>query len=208
MLTVRDTGAGMDPAEMSHLFDPTQGGQRSGLGLFIVNGIVRRNGGVVRISSEPGRGTTVKVYLPRVEPEQVARERGIELSGNETVLVVEDEEGVRELLRKVLEEHGHTVLEARHGRDALMVAERYERPIQLLVTDVVMPEMGGAELARRITERRPETKVLYVSGYTSDEILRRGITSVGPIFVQKPFTAEDLMLQVRGALDSTAVPIT
>ena len=122
--------------------------------------------------------------------------------------MVEDEEGVRELLRKVLMEHGHTVLEARHGKDALMVAERYERPIQLLVTDVVMPEMGGAELARRMTEQRPETKVLYVSGYTNDEIVRRGICNFGPIFVQKPFTPEDLMLRVRGVLDSTAAAAT
>jgi PAS domain S-box-containing protein len=208
MLAVSDSGAGMDPDQMSHLFEPEPAGQRSGLGLFIVSGIVRRNGGVVRISSEPGRGTTVKVYLPRVEAEEGTVDRGAQLRGTETVLVVEDEEGVRELLRKVLMEHGHTVLEARHGRDALMVAERYERPIPLLVTDVVMPEMGGAELARRIVERRPETKVLYVSGYTSDEILRRGIDSDGSIFVKKPFTAEDLMLRVRGLLDSPAVSAT
>jgi PAS domain S-box-containing protein len=208
MLAVSDSGAGIDADEMTRLFQPADGGQRSGLGLFIVNGIVRRDGGAVRISSEPGRGTTVKVFLPRVEPDQAAGEPGVELRGNETVLVVEDEEGVRELLRKVLVEHGHTVLEARHGRDALMVAERYERPIQLLVTDVVMPEMGGAELARRIAERRPGTKVLYVSGYTNDEILRRGIKSVGPILVQKPFTPEDLMLRVRGLLDSSEAPVT
>jgi DNA-binding NtrC family response regulator len=150
----------------------------------------------------------VKVYLPRVEFEQSAGDRAVQLRGTETVLIAEDEEGVRELLRKVLVEHGHTVLEARHGKDALMVAERYERPIQLLVTDVVMPEMGGAELARRMAERRPETKVLYVSGYTSDEIFRRGIKGDGSIFVKKPFTAEDLMLRVRGVLDSTELSAT
>ncbi len=206
VLAVSDTGAGMDPEAMAHVFE-TPSGQRSGLGLFIVHGIVRRNGGAVRISSEPGRGTIVKVYLPRVEPEPI-EDTSAQLRGNETILVVEDEEGVRELLRKVLMEHGHTVLEARHGKDALMVAERYERPIQLLVTDVVMPEMGGAELARRMTEQRPETKVLYVSGYTNDEIVRRGICNFGPIFVQKPFTPEDLMLRVRGVLDSTAAAAT
>jgi two-component system, cell cycle sensor histidine kinase and response regulator CckA len=101
------------------------------------------------------------------------------------------------------------VLEARHGKDALMVANRYERPIQLLITDVVMPEMGGAELARLLAERRPEMKVLFVSGYSSSEILRRGIRSDGPVFVQKPFTPEDLMLRVRGVLDAPAeVPVT
>jgi CheY-like chemotaxis protein len=208
MLAVSDSGTGIDPDEMSPRFEPEAGRQRSGLGLFIVYGTVRRNGGVVRISSEPGRGTTVKVYLPRVELEQSAGDRGVQLRGTETVLIVEDEEGVRELLRKVLVEHGHTVLEARHGKDALMVAERYERPIQLLVTDVVMPEMGGAELARRIAERRPETKVLYVSGYTSDEIFRRGIKGDGSILVKKPFTPEDLMLRVRGVLDSTELSVT
>ena len=121
-------------------------------------------------------------------------------------MVVEDEEGVRELLRKVLMEHGHTVLEARHGKDALLLAERYERPIELLVTDVVMPEMGGAELARRMAERRPETKVLYVSGYTNDEVLRRGITSLGPTFVQKPFSPEDLRARVQTILGRTSRP--
>jgi two-component system, cell cycle sensor histidine kinase and response regulator CckA len=211
MLAISDTGPGIDPDEMSQASESParEGGQRSGLGLFIVYGIVRRNGGVVRISSEPGRGTKVKVYLPRVEAEQPGREKSPELRGNETVLVVEDEEGVRELLRKVLVEHGHSVLEARHGKDALMVANRYERPIQLLITDVVMPEMGGAELARLLAERRPEMKVLFVSGYSSSEILRRGIRSDGPVFVQKPFTPEDLMLRVRGVLDAPAeVPVT
>jgi CheY-like chemotaxis protein len=156
----------------------------------------------VRISSEPGQGTRVKVYLPRVEAESggVPVHSVEALRGDETVLLAEDEDGVRELVRKVLTDHGHTVLEARHGRDALMLAERYERPIQLLVTDVVMPEMGGGELARRLLERRPDLRVLYVSGYTNDELLRRGIPS-GTLFVQKPFTSEDLMRRVRELLD-------
>ncbi len=211
VLAVSDTGSGMDPDTVTHAFEPAASaspGQRAGLGLSIVYGIVRRSGGVVRISSEPGQGTTVKVYLPRVEaeaPQDVAG--GLHpLRGDETILVVEDEEGVRDLVRKVLEEHGHTVLEARHGRDALMLAERYERPIQLLLTDVVMPEMGGAELARRLTERRPDLKVLFVSGYSNDEVVRRGIRSSGTMFVQKPFTPEDLMLRVRGMLDEAKAP--
>ncbi len=194
---------------MTQVFEsPASAAQRSSLGLFIVYGIARRNGGAVRVSSDPGRGTTVKVYLPQVEPEPTETDACAELRGSETIMVVEDEEGVRELLRKVLVEYGHTVLEARHGRDALMVAERYERPIQLLITDVVMPEMGGAELAQRMRQERPETKVLYVSGYTNDEVLRRGIRSLGPVFVQKPFTPEDLMQRVRGVLDSPTPTLT
>ncbi len=212
VLAVSDTGAGMDAETMSHIFEPVTGGspgKRTGLGLSIVYGIVRRNGGAVRVSSEPGQGTTVKVYLPRVEPGEVEVEPAADrLRGSETILVVEDEEGVRELVRKILIEHGHTVLEARHGRDALMVAERYERPIHLLLTDVVMPEVGGAELAQRLTEQRPDMKVLYVSGYTNDEVLRRGIRSSGTVFVQKPFTPEDLMIRVREVLDGAPAVAT
>jgi PAS domain S-box-containing protein len=204
VLAVGDTGAGMEPDAPIDPFDSHQDpaeSSRAGLGLSIVYGIVRRNGGVVRVSSEPGQGTTVKVYLPRVEPEEAEITAASGLRGDETILVAEDEEGVRELMRKILVEHGHTVLEARHGRDALMLAERYERPIHLLVTDVVMPEMGGAELAERLVQRRPELKVLYVSGYTNDEVLRRGIRGSGTVFVQKPFTPEDFMQRVRALLD-------
>jgi two-component system, cell cycle sensor histidine kinase and response regulator CckA len=207
VLAVSDTGSGMDPQTLTRLFDAAPNGapqgQRTGLGLSIVYGIVRRNGGAMRISSEPGEGTTVKIYLPRVEVEPVESAAAVpSLRGDETILVVEDEEGVRELVRKILMDHGYTVLEARHGRDALMVAERYERPIHLLVTDVVMPEMGGGELARRLTEQRPELKVLYVSGYTNDEVVRRGIRRSGAVLVQKPFSQADLMSRVRETLDS------
>jgi PAS domain S-box-containing protein len=214
VLAVSDTGTGLDPEAMTHIFEPAGHGQaadqRSGLGFSIVYGIVRRNGGGVRISSEPGQGTTVKVYLPRIEAEPAGSRPEVTdaLRGTETVLVVEDEEGVRQLLRAILSDHGHTVLEARHGKDALLVAERYERPIHLLVTDVVMPEMGGAELVRHLTERRPDLKVLYVSGYTNDEVLRRGIRSSGTVFVQKPFGAEDLMRRVRGLLDEAPAGAT
>jgi CheY-like chemotaxis protein len=209
VLIVSDTGSALDPEALNEVFDSTSlppHAPRAGLGLSIVYGIVRRCGGAVRISSEPGQGTTVKVYLPRVEPDVQELEAGPaeELRGTETVLVAEDEDGVRELLRKVLTEHGHTVLEARHGRDALMLAERYERPIHLLVTDVVMPEMGGPELAQRLVDRRPDLQVLYVSGYTNDEVLRRGIPEVGAAFVQKPFAPEDLMRRVREVLDTAS----
>jgi CheY-like chemotaxis protein len=213
VLGVRDTGAGMDSDALSHLFDPFYGAnprqRRTGLGLSMAYGIVRQNGGAVRVSSEPGEGTTVKVYLPRVEREEAAPpllEAG--LHGDETILVAEDEDGVRELLRKVLTDHGHRVLEARHGRDALLVAERYERPVDLLITDVVMPELGGSELVNRLKARRPGLKVLYISGYTNDEVVRRGVSRTEAHFLQKPFTSEDLMRKVRTVLDGGAVAVS
>jgi CheY-like chemotaxis protein len=211
LLAIRDTGAGMDGETRAHLFEPFHTAdprkQRAGLGLSIVYGIVRDNGGIVRVSSEPGQGTTVKVYLPKAEPEEIEAEEPGSLWGNETVLVVEDEDGVRELMRKVLVEHGHAVLTARHGRDALLLAERYERPIDLVVTDVVMPEMGGGELVERLTALRPDLKVLYISGYTNDEVLRRGVHGAQTSFLHKPFTSEGLMQVVRGVLDGGA-PVT
>jgi DNA-binding NtrC family response regulator len=117
------------------------------------------------------------------------------------VLLVEDEDGVRELIWKILTDHGHTVLEARHGKDALSVAAGYEHPIQLLLSDVVMPEMGAGELADQLLAQRSELKVLFISGYTSDEVVRRGITRKDAAFIQKPFTTEELMRKVREVLD-------
>jgi DNA-binding NtrC family response regulator len=144
------------------------------------------------------------VFIPRLDIDEIApAEAPSSLAGDETVLVVEDEDGVRELLWKVLTDHGHTVLEARHGRDALSVAAGYEHPIQLLVTDVVMPEMGAGELVDQLLSTRPELKVLYISGYTNDEIVRRGVTEPDAAFIQKPFTSEELMRRVREVLDAT-----
>jgi PAS domain S-box-containing protein len=212
LLAIRDTGAGMDGEAGADHFepfltaDPRQ--QRAGLGLSIVYGIVRQNGGVVRVSSEPGQGTTVKVYLPQAEPDEAEAEKPAALRGDETVLVVEDEDGVRELVRQILVEHGHAVLTARHGRDALLLAERYERPIDLLVTDVVMPEMGGSELVERLTTVRPDLKTLYISGYTNDEVFRRGVQGIETSFLHKPFTSEGLMRVVREVLDRGAPAAT
>lgn len=207
VLAVSDSGSGIEGEPMSHMLDPLltprSPGSRSGLGLSIVYGIVKQNGGGVRVSSEPEQGTTVKVFIPRLETEEHPATGGPALRrGDETVLIVEDEDSVRELLWKILTEHGHTVLEARHGRDALNVASGYGHPIQLLVTDVVMPEMGAGELVDQLLSSRPELKVLYISGYTSDEIVRRGITGTDAALVQKPFTSEDLMRKVREVLDS------
>jgi two-component system, cell cycle sensor histidine kinase and response regulator CckA len=210
---VSDTGSGMDGDTLSHVFDPfyrTAGpGSRSGLGLSIVYGIAKQNGGVVRVSSEPGLGTTVKVFLPRIESEeQPAAETPNSLRGDETILVVEDEDGVRELMWKILTDHGHTVLEARHGLDALTVAAGHPHPIQLLLSDVVMPEMGAGELAEQLRAQRPEIKLLFVSGYTNDEVVRRGVRRKDVAFMQKPFTPEELMRKVREVLDGNQEPET
>jgi CheY-like chemotaxis protein len=170
----------------------------------IVFGIVRQCGGVVRVSSEPGVGTTVKLYLPRLEsgpadfPDD-AEQRS--LRGAETVLVAEDEDGVRELLRKTLTEYGYTVLAARHGRDALLLATEQGDRFDLLVTDIVMPEMSGRELAETLLDRRPDLKVLYISGYTDDEVLQRGVRGREVGLLRKPFTTDELARRVRTTLD-------
>jgi two-component system cell cycle sensor histidine kinase/response regulator CckA len=208
VLAVSDSGSGMDGDTLSHVFEPfftsQAPGNRAGLGLSIVYGIVKQSGGVVRVSSEPGQGTTVKVFLPRVEgDEPVALEAPTSVRGEETVLIVEDEDGVRELLWKILTEHGHTVLEARHGRDALTVAGGYNHPIHLLVSDVVMPEMGAGELVDRLLTKRPNLKVLFISGYTNDEVVRRGVSRNDSAFIQKPFTPQELMRKVRELLDNS-----
>ena len=193
VLTVGDTG----PVASS-----------AGLGRSIVTGIVRQHGGVVRVATEPGEGTTVKIYLPRLEPaaETAASPARTDTPprGSETVLVAEDEDGVRELLRKALTEFGYTVLTARHGRDALMLAGDSVQDIDLLVTDVVMPEMSGRELAETLRDRRPDLKVLYVSGYTDDEVLNRGVSGLDAAFMRKPFMAEELVRRVRTLLDEAA----
>jgi CheY-like chemotaxis protein len=143
----------------------------------------------------------VKIYLPLHDEEDDLGAVGEDasLDGTETVLVVEDEEAVRELLRKILHDHGYSVLEAAHGREALLLAQRYQQPIHVLVTDVVMPEMGGRELVEALTPLYPEIRVLYVSGYTDDEVLRRGVSDVE--LIHKPFTADELLRKVRGLLD-------
>jgi PAS domain S-box-containing protein len=198
VLQVSDTGEGNE-GESSPGATP-----RQDLGRAIVVGIVRQFGGVVRVSSEAGVGTTVKVYLPRLEDFAAEAEDELamrSLRGSETVLVAEDEDGVRELLRKLLTEYGYTVLAARHGRDALMLAGQWADGIDLLVTDVVMPEMSGRELAESLLDRRPDLKVLYISGYTDDEVLQRGVRGRDVALVRKPFAAEELLRRTRTILD-------
>ena len=206
VLAVSDTGTGADSEGLSSMFEPffpAKATGRSGLGLSIVYGIVKQSGGGVRISSEPEEGTTVKVFLPRAEGDELpAGEDHGSLRGTEAILVVEDEDGVRELIWKILSDHGHTVLEARHGKDALTVASGYDHPIQLVVTDVVMPEMGASEMVDQLAVARPDLKVLYISGYTNDEIQRRGVGGADAAVIQKPFTSEELMRKVREVLEA------
>jgi two-component system cell cycle sensor histidine kinase/response regulator CckA len=203
VLAVGDTGSGVDLEGMGPVFEPFHTGpQRAGLGLSIVYGIVRQNGGAVRVSSEPEQGTVVKVYLPRIEEESSDDwELPASLHGNETILLAEDEASVRELIRKILSEQGHTVLAAHNGREALEMARRYEGPIHLVLSDVVMPEMGGSEFVRAVVELRPSIKVLFVSGYTDDEVLHRGIGQ-NAAFVSKPFAPDELVRKVREVLDA------
>jgi two-component system, cell cycle sensor histidine kinase and response regulator CckA len=176
------------------------------LGLSTVYGIVKQSEGYVALESQPGRGTTFKVYLPRVdapvEAPAPAPARTASLRGDETILVVEDQEPVRRLTRKVLETQGYAVLAAADGPEALRVAEHHPGTIHILVTDVVMPGMSGREVGRRLAAGRPEMKVLYLSGYADDSIVQHGVLEPGLAFLQKPFAPETLARRVREVLDA------
>jgi two-component system cell cycle sensor histidine kinase/response regulator CckA len=208
MLAVSDTGVGMDERTRARIFEPfftTKGaGKGTGLGLSTVYGIVKQSGGNIWVYSEVGRGTTFKIYLPRVdegaqadEPSAVAEEG---LEGTETILLAEDEQVVRDLAREVLEMYGYRVLVAADGDAALSTCERHAGPIHLLVTDVVMPTAGGPELSRRLRQSRPEMRVLFMSGYTDDAIVHHGVLDDGVNFIQKPFEPEALARKVREVL--------
>jgi PAS domain S-box-containing protein len=207
MIAVSDTGAGMSDETLAHMFEPffttKERGKGTGLGLATVYGIVKQSGGSVWVYSEVGKGTTFKIYLPVVE-EGVAVEptpaEPVSLAGSETVLLVEDEKSVRALSRSILERYGYTVLEAGSGKEGLEVARQFPLPIHLVLTDVVMPEMGGTDLASQLETLRPGVRVLYMSGYTDDAIFRHGLLTKGRSFLQKPFTPEALARKVREAL--------
>ena len=208
MLAMSDTGAGMDAETQAHIFEPffTTKEEGTGLGLSTVYGIVKQSGGYIWVYSEPGQGTTFKIYLPQVEeavePLKPSAAPTRPPQGSETVLVVEDDEGVRTLAREFLEMDGYTALEARHGEEALQVCEQHEGPIHLMVTDVVMPGMSGRELAERLAPLHPEMKVLYMSGYTDNAIVRHCVLEPGTAFLQKPFTTGALACQARQVLDA------
>jgi PAS domain S-box-containing protein len=210
MLAISDTGAGMDSETQSHIFEPfftTKGPKGTGLGLSTVYGIVKQSGGYIWVYSEPGKGTTFKIYLPRVAeaaetPALVAIPAESTEPGTETILLVEDEANLRYLARQYLEKQGYRVIEAADGAVAMQIAVAHEGVIHLLLTDVIMPGMNGRELAQRISEIRPNVKVLYMSGYTENVIGRNGTLDAGVRLLQKPFTLRDLKSKVREVLDT------
>ena len=209
MLAISDNGIGMDAKTRARIFEPfftTKGpGKGTGLGLSTVYGIVKQSGGFIWVYSEPGCGTTFKIYLPRVEgkagkPDGPAGE-GLELQGVETVLVVEDDSSVRTLIVRVLKRRGYKVIEASNAGEALQAAREFAGDIHLVLTDVVMPEMSGKALASQIEAERPGIRVLFVSGYTNDAIVHHGVLDTGVAFLQKPFTSDFLARKVREVLD-------
>ena len=210
MLTVSDTGSGMDKETREHIFEPffttKEVGKGTGLGLSTVYGIVKQNNGFVWVYSEPGRGSTFKVYLPKVkgdaEPKEKEQSPVDDPIGSETVLIVEDDYGLRKFAQEVLRNYGYRVIVAENGEDALRVSEEYEGPIHLLLTDVVMPRMGGKELTERLQPLYSRMKVIYMSGYTDNAIVHHGVLAPGVNFLEKPFTLEGLGRKVRKALGS------
>jgi PAS domain S-box-containing protein len=209
MLAVTDTGSGMDASTQARIFEPffstKEAGKGTGLGLSTVFGIVEQSEGFIWVDSEVGVGTTFKIYLPRMDAEApLVQEEGPGplLRGTETVLLVEDEASLREMLRETLEANGYSVLPARDGVEALQIAEAHAGPIQIMVTDVIMPGMSGPKIVELVARARPETKVLYVSGYSDDFVSRNGLIGPGRAFLSKPFGPEVLLRRVRDTLDA------
>jgi CheY-like chemotaxis protein len=208
MLSVSDNGCGMDRETLANIFEPffttKKEGQGTGLGLATVYGTVRQNNGFINVYREPGKGTTFRIYLPRhkaggVETADDKAEVALK-GGTETVLIVEDEESVLNLTKDMLEKLGYRVLAARRTDEAMRLAREYGESIDLLLTDVVMPDMNGKELSERIRSIKPGLKCLYMSGYTADVITRQGILEEGVHFIPKPFSLKSLATKVRKTL--------
>jgi CheY-like chemotaxis protein len=210
LLSVRDTGCGMDEATLGRIFEPffttKEVGKGTGLGLATVYGIVNQSGGYIEVDSEFGKGTTFRIYLPRVKQMTVLASPSPgpqhDPIGTETILMVEDEDIVRSLVRMILQSKGYTVLEASDGEQALRILEQQmQGTVHLLLTDLIMPKMSGRQLAELVVQKRPSIKVLYLSGYTNDAAVQHGIWGPDTAFLQKPFTPIVLARKVREVLD-------
>ena len=208
MLAVSDTGVGMDQETQSRVFEPffstKEAGKGTGLGLSTVFGIVKQSAGTISVSSEPGHGTTFKIYFPRCEEAPVVFQKAKAaplLGGSETILLVDDADALRGLTRQLLEGCGYTVLDSGQPSEALRIAEQYKGPLSLMITDVMMPGLCGPVLAKRLSAVRPETRVLYTSGCADDAIFKRSMIGPDYAFLEKPFTRDDLVRKVREILD-------
>jgi CheY-like chemotaxis protein len=210
MLQVSDTGHGMDAATLGHIFEPffttKKMGKGTGLGLATVYGIVKQSGGSIQVESQAGKGSKFRIYLPaadggiRKRPETVAGE--LVVGGTETILVVEDEVDLRELTRIFLEGYGYRVLQASSAEQAIEAAERFSERIDLLLTDVIMPGMSGRRLAEEVLSRRPQTRIVYMTGYTDDMVVQHRVLEPGVQLLQKPFSKVELAVKVRATLDA------
>ncbi|MDH5668137.1 MAG: PAS domain S-box protein [Nitrospira sp.] len=213
MLALKDSGLGMTKEVQAHLFEPfyttKESGKGTGLGLSTVYGIVKQSGGTIAIESQPGRGTVCKIYFPRVtdsiQESDAPQKEGRTNHGQETILLVEDDPSVRGFVHETLKMNGYQVLVARHGIEALLVGTRHMGPIHLLLTDVVMPQMSGPEVAEKLTTLRPDAKVLYMSGYPDHPVFKKGEVQLETNFIQKPFTPDALLEKVREVLDRVKV---
>jgi CheY-like chemotaxis protein len=208
LLAMSDTGVGMTPKVLARIFEPfyttKEVGHGTGHGLAMVFGIVQQSGGFIHVESQPGAGSTFQIYLPAVSavlPEQRATVPKGKLSGTETILLVEDEEAVRGLILRSLQRHGYHVLAAQDGQEALRVATAHQGALDLILTDVVMPLLSGPELAQQVHAAYPQAKLLFMSGYTDDAVVRHGLNEAEMAFIQKPFSPENLVQKVRQVLD-------
>jgi CheY-like chemotaxis protein len=209
MLRVEDSGEGMDAETLAHIFEPffttKPRGKGTGLGLAMVYGIVKQSGGSIHVKSGVGEGTVFRIYFPAAEGNRPQREEvatnGKAPRGTETILVAEDEPDLREVTRIFLEGYGYRVLEAASAEQAIQTAENFREGIDLLLTDVIMPGMSGSQLAEEILSKRPQTRIVYMTGYTDDMVVQYKVLEPGVQLLQKPFTKVDLALKVRATLD-------